>query len=138
MVAKSRKRSKMFYFLLVLLGLCVCAIPFRSKLRRPVVAFTQNMKNKKTISDRIDQYGEVVRARLSVDFDKTEVEYPPRKLTLVGLKNEKVLQVWAMGTKREWRHLKDYPILKMSGTLGPKLQEGDLQAPEGLTKCPSC
>ena len=101
-------------------------------MRRPVVAFTQNMKNKKTISDRVAQYGEVVRARLSVEFDKAGMEYPPRKLALVGLKDEKVLQVWAVGAKGEWRHLKDYPILKMSGTLGPKLQEGDLQAPEGL------
>ena len=31
-----------------------------------------------------------------------------------------------------WRLLKTYPIAAMSGTLGPKQAEGDLQAPEGF------
>ena len=34
--------------------------------------------------------------------------------------------------ENSWRLLKTYPIAAMSGTLGPKQAEGDLQAPEGF------
>jgi len=34
-------------------------------------------------------------------------------------------------------HLRDYPIRGMSGTLGPKLREGDRQVPEGLYRVES-
>jgi len=53
-------------------------------------------------------------------------------MTLIGLKAEEELQVWVSGTDKKWKHLKNYPILGMSGKLGPKLQEGDMQVPEGI------
>lgn len=53
-------------------------------------------------------------------------------MTIIGLKEERIVQVWVSGEGGTWKHLKDYPILGMSGKLGPKLKEGDLQVPEGL------
>ena len=46
-------------------------------------------------------------------------------------KKEALLEVWI---KRDegYAHLKDYPICAYSGHLGPKLKEGDKQAPEGF------
>ncbi len=46
-------------------------------------------------------------------------------------KQSRELELWV---QRGWRfHLwKTYPICGMSGELGPKLREGDLQAPEGF------
>jgi murein L,D-transpeptidase YafK len=122
---------------LVLLALCVCAIPFRAQLRRPVVAVIQIMKGKKTVSDRVAQYGDAVRARLAPQFASAKVPYPPRRLTLVGLKADRLLQVWVSGEDGKWTHLRDYPILGMSGVLGPKLKEGDMQVPEGLYRVDS-
>jgi len=48
-------------------------------------------------------------------------------------KEASLLEVWIrMGT--EYHHLKDYVICAYSGALGPKLKEGDRQAPEGFYK----
>ncbi len=86
----------------------------------------------KTIDDRIAEYGTAARERLAPDFARAGVSYPPRRVTLVGLKAERTLQVWVTGHEAKWIHLRDYPILGLSGKLGPKLSEGDRQVPEGL------
>ena len=125
-------KIKRLHILLVVLALCACAIPFRAQLRRPVVAAIQIMKGKKTVSDRVAQFGDAVRMRLAPQFASTGIAYPPRRVTLVGLKAERVLQVWVSGDDGRWSHLCDYPILGLSGVLGPKLKEGDMQVPEGL------
>ena len=48
-------------------------------------------------------------------------------------KEESLLEVW-IRSEAEYHHLKDYYICAYSGYLGPKLQEGDRQAPEGFYK----
>jgi len=48
-------------------------------------------------------------------------------------KEEALLEVW-IDTGIEYEHLKDYSICAYSGHLGPKLKEGDRQAPEGFYK----
>ena len=48
-------------------------------------------------------------------------------------KDESLLEVW-IRSGTEYQHLKDYTICAYSGHLGPKLQEGDRQAPEGFYK----
>ena len=48
-------------------------------------------------------------------------------------KEESLLEVW-MHTGTVYEHLKDYAICTYSGNLGPKLKEGDSQAPEGFYK----
>jgi len=85
-----------------------------------------------TISDRVAQFGDTIKARLAPAFDQIGVTYPPKKITLIGLKAEEKLQVWVSGTDKKWEHLITYPILGMSGKLGPKLKEGDMQVPEGV------
>src|SRR6201985_3768166 len=42
------------------------------------------------------------------------------------------LEVWKQDTTGRFQILKLYPICRWSGDLGPKLQEGDRQAPEGV------
>ncbi len=59
------------------------------------------------------------------------IAYPPPRLCLVGLKSERMLEVWAPGAPK-WRRLRSYPILALSGGPGPKLREGDRQVPEGI------
>lgn len=46
-------------------------------------------------------------------------------------KQEAVLEVWMEGDQG-WRLFQSYPICRFSGGLGPKLREGDRQAPEGF------
>lgn len=49
------------------------------------------------------------------------------------IKNEAQLELWLKETKfPQYRLYKTYPICNYSGELGPKLAEGDKQAPEGF------
>jgi murein L,D-transpeptidase YafK len=47
-------------------------------------------------------------------------------------KEEAELEVWKQDTTGRFQILKTYPICRWSGDLGPKLYEGDRQAPEGF------
>src|SRR6202042_2656678 len=47
-------------------------------------------------------------------------------------KEESELEVWKQDTSGRFELLKIYPICRWSGDLGPKINEGDRQAPEGF------
>jgi murein L,D-transpeptidase YafK len=47
-------------------------------------------------------------------------------------KEESALEVWKQRTDGQYGLLKTYSICKWSGALGPKVEEGDRQAPEGF------
>jgi len=73
-------------------------------------------------------------------------ELSPEMLTLLQQKNmpkdspilvrifkeESELEVWKQDTTGRYEMLKVYPICRWSGDLGPKVKEGDRQAPEGF------
>lgn len=86
----------------------------------------------KTIAERLQEYGEAVRARWSPFFTNAQVAYPPRELVFVGLKAEKILEVYARTGTNGFKLIRAYPILAASGVAGPKLREGDRQVPEGI------
>ena len=48
-------------------------------------------------------------------------------------KQEAELEVWKQNRSGQFALLKTYPICRWSGELGPKIKEGDRQAPEGLS-----
>jgi hypothetical protein len=91
-----------------------------------------SMQGKKTVDDRMAEFGSVVKRRLAPELVRIGLAWPPQALILVGLKQERRLEVWASGDGRKFRLLKRYPILGASGGPGPKLRQGDLQVPEGL------
>jgi murein L,D-transpeptidase YafK len=78
-----------------------------------------------------------VQTRLTPDFNSIDVSYPPKKMLLVAVKDAKLLEVWVSADGTNFRQLKTYSILGQSGTLGPKLKEGDRQVPEGIYKIES-
>ncbi len=94
-------------------------------------AFT-SAQAEKTTAQRVAQYGDTVRARLAPDFEKAGIAYPPKRLALLGFKEEKRLEVYAADEKGAFVFIRSYPILAASGGPGPKLREGDEQVPEGL------
>ena len=49
-------------------------------------------------------------------------------------KEESELEVWKQRADGRYYHFKTYPICNWSGDLGPKLAQGDKQAPEGFYK----
>lgn len=87
---------------------------------------------KASIPDRIAQYGAAARARLAPHFAAAGVPYPPAHFLLLGLKQERVLELYAAGPGAPLTFIRAYPILGASGGPGPKLREGDRQVPEGV------
>jgi murein L,D-transpeptidase YafK len=47
-------------------------------------------------------------------------------------KQESELEIWKQDRSGRFAMLKTYPICRWSGELGPKIREGDRQAPEGF------
>jgi murein L,D-transpeptidase YafK len=85
-----------------------------------------------TVASRVAEHGPAARSRLAPAFARAGVAYPPRAVTLVGLKREARLEVYA-GSRRDAQvFVTSYSILAASGGPGPKLREGDLQVPEGV------
>jgi hypothetical protein len=85
-----------------------------------------------TVDQRVAQHGYRARKRLKPYFDKAGVAYPPKSIVLVGLKKERRLEVYAGDDRHSLKFIRSYSVLGASGTLGPKLREGDRQVPEGV------
>ena len=92
----------------------------------------QKLRGKATVSDRVTQFGTTVRARRQPYFQKKNVVYPPQQLLFVGLKREKQLQVYAANSNQPLQLIRTFPVLGLSGKLGPKLHLDDMQVPEGF------
>ncbi len=85
-----------------------------------------------TIDDRLAQYGPAARTRLLPFFVAAGVPYPPARFLLLGLKQERELQLYAAGRGQRLTFVRSFAIQGASGGLGPKLREGDRQVPEGV------
>lgn len=73
-----------------------------------------------------------VRAKRSLDVKLAAQNLSIGSSMFVRIfKQEAILEVWLEDQGR-YRLLHTYPICKFSGFLGPKLKEGDKQAPEGF------
>jgi TPR repeat protein len=70
-------------------------------------------------------------ARLAERFAGRGISYPPQSVTLVALKSEARLELWA-GSQGAWTFVRSYLVQTTSGQLGPKLRQGDHQVPEGI------
>src|SRR5262245_60331204 len=107
----------------VLLACLVCAGAPNALLAAPPTA---------TVEERVEQHGTKARARLAPFFESQRLAYPPRAITLVGLKRERRLLLYATSKDGVTRFIRSYDVLAASGRLGPKLAEGDFQVPEGV------
>jgi len=85
---------------------------------------------KRTVRDVLDTIGPAAAARLSPHFDQRGLRWPPRTVTLIGIKDEERLELWAH--EDGWVFVRAYEIMGSSGGPGPKLREGDGQVPEGV------
>ena len=64
------------------------------------------------------------KQRLKRHLADADFIFYPKRLTLIGIKHEKILEVWAE-LHGKWVHLTTYPFTAFSGRLGPKYREGD-------------
>lgn len=87
-----------------------------------------------TLAERTEQLGPVVRPRLRPWFERQRVTYPPSRLVMYVVKDEKRLKIFAPSDEDEdsWRFVVQYEVARLSGKAGPKLKSGDKQVPEGI------
>lgn len=66
-------------------------------------------------------------------FTTLGLPFPPAGLYLRVFKVERIVEVWVLPRGGErYAHLVTYPVCAVSGWLGPKRGQGDLQIPEGF------
>jgi hypothetical protein len=86
----------------------------------------------RTIEEVVRVLGPHVDRRLRPAVERAQTSWPAEQLILLALKEEKRLEIYAADDSHGLRFLLSYPILAASGTVGPKLREGDKQVPEGI------
>jgi len=86
-----------------------------------------------SVEQVLARYQPKVESRLRPRFHFAGARWPPRAVTLLALKDSRKMELWAQ-SGGSWKHIRDYRIKGMSGRLGPKLEEGDQQVPEGRYK----
>lgn len=86
---------------------------------------------RKTVASVLAEHEARVRTKFEPRCRAAKIAWPPARLTVIALKIERSVEVWAEeGEKRS--RLVTYPITAASGRLGPKRQQGDRQVPEGI------
>jgi L,D-peptidoglycan transpeptidase YkuD (ErfK/YbiS/YcfS/YnhG family) len=103
----------------------------QSTRQMPMYYIPPKPPGERTVEDVLQIYGEAATTKLRSYFAKAKVAYPPREITLVALKQEMRLELWARDSG-EFRFIRDYRIRAASGVSGPKLRQGDMQVPEGI------
>ena len=115
-----------------LLSAVVLVVFYRQSLVSLISPSSGRTATNKTVADRLAEFGDAARSRMRPSFERAGVSYPPRQLALIGLKAERVVQIYAADAGGNSRLVCVYPILAASGESGPKLREGDRQVPEGI------
>lgn len=83
--------------------------------------------------ERVRQAEAARRGVVQKLFADAGVSFPPAELLFRTFKQERELEVWAASHKgAAMTRVATYEICRMSGELGPKRREGDMQVPEGF------
>lgn len=85
-----------------------------------------------TVQQAVKHYGTSARKVLAEKCRSAGVEYPPKNLVMIGLKQERKLVLLGGDSNSSMKVIGAFPLVSYSGVLGPKLKEGDLQIPEGI------
>jgi hypothetical protein len=91
----------------------------------------QNLAGKRSVQQVLETYEADSQERLKPFFEAAKAAYPPSKITLLAIKDEKKLELWTEEAGETF-FIRAYPIKAASGVTGPKLREGDQQVPEGI------
>lgn len=70
-------------------------------------------------------------AVLEKSFNNQGLSWPPKEIYIRNFKAELDLEIWVL-EEEGFRFFKEYEVCVGSGTLGPKLRQGDKQVPEGF------
>ncbi len=84
-------------------------------------------------SERVSAAWKEYTKVLQKEFATKNLAWPPSDIHLRAFKSQNVMEMWARNNETEaYKRVKTYPICALSGSLGPKRQQGDKQVPEGF------
>jgi murein L,D-transpeptidase YafK len=123
---------KRLVFFALLCGIAVLGWRFNEPIRSWALAM--GFLPKRTVQQVLDEYGAATKKFFVDSFRRKAIAYPPKRLQLIALKRERLLEVWASNAAGDYKFICEFPILAMSGGPGVKRKEGDKQVPEGFYK----
>ena len=85
-----------------------------------------------TLAERLGEIAPPATKRLADKFEAAKAVWPPAEISLVAIKDEKTIELYARPSGGEWKFIHRYRVLAASGGAGPKLRQGDKQVPEGV------
>lgn len=101
-----------------------------------VLGFTSNAQQLTTDQlsyPRVREAKSDYHETLKKAFEKKNVQFPPAEIYISSYKFDMEMELWAKGNSGEdFKLIKTYEICQVSGALGPKREQGDLQIPEGV------
>ncbi|PQJ79994.1 L,D-transpeptidase family protein [Polaribacter porphyrae] len=122
--------KKFVFFGIILLILIFCFLKYGRKIYSPIVT---KIKGKETVNSIVKKYNSSVNERIMPYLSRVGLDTYPEKIVLLIFKEEQKLEL--LGQKNDiFQKVKTYGFTSFSGTIGPKLKEGDKQIPEGIYK----
>lgn len=118
--------------ILIILAL-ILGIVFYRYGRSIYMPLVNTLKSKETTESIYHKIEHGVQKRLQADLSAAGWSAYPEKISILAFKEERELHIYGHD-EQGTRHIKTYPFTGYSGTLGPKLTEGDKQIPEGIYK----
>jgi hypothetical protein len=80
------------------------------------------LTGKRSLLEVVNSLEKNAEARLIPYFESAGVSYPPKSITLLAVKDEKSLELWATNCLKPV-FIRSYVVKAASGILGPKLSE---------------
>ncbi len=118
---------------LVIIVIALVVVFYGCSRRAPEVPMAQKLSGRQTVASVMGIIGEPARSRLIRLFRAANIAYPPKKVSLLAIKDQAVMELWVESPQGQ-TFIRSYPIKALSGISGPKLREGDRQVPEGIYK----
>ncbi len=101
---------------------------FRHEIPQSV---TDRLRGKETVRSIQEKYSKSVFERMQEELHLAGFSTMPSQIAILAFKEEEILELYGIRNDRTIL-IKRYPFTSFSGTLGPKLKEGDFQIPEGI------
>jgi murein L,D-transpeptidase YafK len=92
-------------------------------------SFLDQQKNYSRVSNAFSKKLDTLQKQ----FEKANLQFPPKQIYLRSFKYDSQLEVWVRNNNTDaFQLFKTYKVCALSGALGPKRIEGDYQVPEGF------
>jgi hypothetical protein len=118
------RRKRISTALFVILIVAVSLYFLGRKIWVPV---SHRIVGPRTVAEVIADINHRRRSDIENRFVAKGVNYPPKNVVLLGIKDRATLEMWVEG-----RLIREYKFTAQSGGIGPKLKQGDRQIPEGI------